>query len=199
MANDNTGFAWHQNLILTLDGRGLRDAHLVPYVHRWVKDGTSIISGHRYCAAIGLQAGELPTRERRSRGTNLEPYCDHFKPPCWEYLGHIVQGCPRTQAIRNYRHDLIVSKASRMLRTQGWQIWLEPRIPYQGTCLIPDLVMSRGDQSVVLNVTITTDCPDTPNTAHDTKVSKYVVKEVEDFVQNITGNRPNLFTACAIN
>ena len=86
-----------------------------------------------------------------------------------------------------------------MLRTQGWQIWLEPRIPYQGTCLIPDLVMSRGDQSVVLNVTITTDCPDTPNTAHDTKVSKYVMKEVEDFVQNITGNRPNLFTACAIN
>ena len=52
---------------------------------------------------------------------------------------------------------------------------------------------------MVLNVTITTDCPDTPNTAHDTKVSKYVVKEVEDFVQNITGNRPNLFTACAIN
>ena len=52
---------------------------------------------------------------------------------------------------------------------------------------------------MVLNVTITTDCPNTPNTAHDTKVSKYVVKEVEDFVQNITGNRPNLFTACAIN
>ena len=52
---------------------------------------------------------------------------------------------------------------------------------------------------MVLNVTITTDYPDTPNPSHDTKVSKYVVKEVEDFVQNITGNRPNLFTACAIN
>ena len=118
--------AWHQNLILTLDGRRLRDVHLVPYVHRWVKDGTSIMSGHRYCAAISLRAGALPTRERRSRGTNLEPYCNHCGPPCWEYLGHIVQGCPRTQAIRNYCHNLIVSKVSRMLRNQGWQIWLEP-------------------------------------------------------------------------
>ena len=92
MANDNTGFAWHQNLILTLDGRGLRDAHLVPYVHRWVKDGTSIISGHRYCAAIGLQAGELPTRERRSRGTNLEPYCDHPAGSTWATLYKAAQG-----------------------------------------------------------------------------------------------------------
>ena len=74
-----------------------------------------------------------------------------------------------------------------------------PRIPYQGTCLIPDLVISRGDQSVVLNVTITTDCPDTPNTAHDRKVTKHAVKEVKDFVQNITGNRPHHLTACAIN
>ena len=92
MANDNTGFAWHQNLILTLDGRGLRDAHLVPYVHRWVKDGTSIISGHRYCAAIGLQAGELPTRERRSQGTNLEPYCDHPAGSTWATSYKAAQG-----------------------------------------------------------------------------------------------------------
>ena len=52
---------------------------------------------------------------------------------------------------------------------------------------------------MVLDVTITTDCPDTPNTARDRKVSKYAVMEVKDFVQNITGNRPQLFTACAIN
>ena len=52
---------------------------------------------------------------------------------------------------------------------------------------------------MVLDVTITTDYPDTPNTAHDRKVSKYSVTEVKDFVQNITGNRPQLFTACAIN
>ena len=107
--------AWHQNLTLTLDGHGLRDSHLVPYIHRWVKDSTSIMLGHRYCAAISLRIGALPTRERQSQGTNLEPYCDHCGPPCWEYLGHNIQGCPRTQAIRNYRHDLIVSKASWML------------------------------------------------------------------------------------
>ena len=34
---------------------------------------------------------------------------------------------------------------------------------------------------------------------YDFAPNPYVVKEVEDFVQNITGNRPNLFTACAIN
>ena len=42
-------------------GWGLKQASEVPYVHNWVSSGTSLMSGVKFNAALGVQAGTLPT------------------------------------------------------------------------------------------------------------------------------------------
>ena len=87
--------AWSQELYGTADGYGLEGADLVPYVYSWVFSGSALMSGHRYCAAVALRCGVLPSAARMARGQqqHRRSYCEHCGPGQTEYLGHILQVC----------------------------------------------------------------------------------------------------------
>ena len=93
--------AWSATLHQTVDGRGLRDANLVPYVHEWVSSGRSLLSGAKFCAALGVRAGTLPTCLHASRGRpNASKTCDCCGEGVLESLSHILNVCPRTHGAR---------------------------------------------------------------------------------------------------
>ena len=52
---------WSERRSTVVDGRGLALASAVPYTHTWVSDGTGLMSGHLYCAAIAARCNLLPT------------------------------------------------------------------------------------------------------------------------------------------
>ena len=81
----------------SVDGKGLVHASLVPYVHGWVTSGNTLMSGAKFCAALGVRAATLPTRLRAARGRPLASTdCDCCGSQFKETLGHILNVCPRT-------------------------------------------------------------------------------------------------------
>jgi len=50
---------------------------------------------------------------------------------CGEYesLGHIIQTCARTRALRKKRHDVLVDMVEQLLRKNGYEVQQEPNIP----------------------------------------------------------------------
>ena len=186
-------------MIQTADCYGLEYASAVPFIHRWTIDGNMAMSGHRYCAALALRAGTLYSRSRRSRGTDLSSACDCCGPPVEEYLGHILQVCPRTHGSRVHRHNLLLKKLRKFLKLQGWNTILEPRIKLRrSTHCKPDLVFWNHERSLVLDVTV---CGDrgSPDQAHRAKVDYYSsFPEVAEWVERTTGHQPS-FSALAFN
>ena len=82
--------AWSLELVKSTDGKGLRFAVASPTAQKWVSDGSTLMSGHRYCAALNLRAGTLPSGVRMDRGRNTDRrYCS-AKCGDFEFLGQIL-------------------------------------------------------------------------------------------------------------
>ena len=193
-------FAWRDIMVKTADCYGLRNASCVPYANRWVTDGSLLMSGHRFCAAVALRCGALYSKQRRARGTNLDPSCDHCGPGTIEYLGHIIQSCPRTHGPRIHRHNLLVHKLVKMLTKKKWRTIVEPTVKTRGTWVKPDIVAWNDDRALVIDAIVHSDDPRlSPNHHHFAKVSKYeAIPELKTFVTTLTGHEPE-FSALAIN
>ena len=67
-----------------------------------------------------------------------------------------------------------------------------------GTKMKPDLVVSRDGVSYVIDVTVVADNANL-DSEHRSKVSKYEVQCVTDFVQRLHGNSAVVYTAMAMN
>lgn len=59
---------WMNVLVGSLDGAGLKEHHLVPQVHRWMTNGTSLIKGATYIDALKIKHNLMPTKTRHARG-----------------------------------------------------------------------------------------------------------------------------------
>ena len=84
--------------------RGLISHPDVLQIHRWISDGSSLMSEAEFICCMQLRAGVLPTAKRASRGRPAGRVdCD----ACGriETVGHIFQVCQRTWGHRIKRHD----------------------------------------------------------------------------------------------
>lgn len=193
---------WSQLLTKSCDGRGLKDAGWVPAAHSWVSDGTGLLSGRLYNAAIAARCNLLPTRARGSRGRSREANkrtCDACGPSQLETLSHISQVCPRTWGPRNKRHNKLASLLARILSRKGYTTIQENLFKTSSGNFKPDLVAWNDCQAVVIDVTVTTDNLPEPNKAHCEKVTKYETpEEISRTVQSTSGFRP-WFSAFAVN
>ena len=127
---------------------------------------------------MGLRSGTLPCGARRVRGRpDMNGTCDCCGPGVIEYLGHIVQVCPRTHGPRIDRHNAVVKKILERLVQMDWTVCLEPRIPTAQSFVKPDLVFWNGDSAFVLDVGINGDGFD-PDTGHERKVDYYAAEAV---------------------
>lgn len=144
-------------LHITQDGYGLSQHRLVPKIHSWVTDGTQLQTGNGYIGSVQIRNNSLYTEGRASRGRPLQnPKCTM----CGDYesLGHILQNCARTWAVRNQRHNYLVDKVTQKLKESGYEVHTEPRIPTPAGIRKPDAVaILTGCSAVIFDATIVSD------------------------------------------
>lgn len=173
-----------RSLYATVDGAGLEFSSEVPVANVWRDEGTSLMTGGAFVAAVKIHGNLVATRHRATRGKSRaggDRYCDAGcrKP---ETLAHISQKCMRTWAPRIERHDRIVKYVMVRLKECGWSVKKEVHIPFKGTYKKPDIVAKKGADVFVTDVTVTADNHH-PDEAHDNKVELYDIKEIRDHLK----------------
>ena len=191
--------AFAHHLHASVDGKGLRHASLVPSVHSWVDSGTSLMSGAKFNASLGVRLNTLPTRLRAARGReDARSTCDCCGPEVKESLSHILQSCPRTKGARIKRHDRILDQSRRIFRRLGYTVQVELSIPTSAGLRKPDmLVYGEGKSTTILDACIVSDMYDDLNTPHQWKIDKYSGhEEIHAGVERLAGTRPDFGSIC---
>ena len=191
----------HDLIADKVDGKGLRDASLVPEQHSWLEDGNSLMSGAKFSAAIGVRLATLPTRGRSSRGRPGSPgWCDSCGSPIRENIYHVLQTCPRTHGPRVARHDRILSEVEKVFTRLGYNTMVEPHFNTEQGLRKPDLlVWGEGKACFILDVAVSADNLPDPDTRHWDKVRYYSQYDrLSTGVELITGMRPE-FSSVTLN
>ncbi|XP_049425577.1 uncharacterized protein LOC125884643 [Epinephelus fuscoguttatus] len=129
----------------------------------------------RYIAALQLRANVFPTRESAGRGRlssdALCRYCRGSPETC----SHILGVCPKVKLGRIQRHHKVCDLIETEAQSYGWSVMREVRwtLP-SGSVLAPDLVFTKGDLALVVDVTIRYELKDDSlEEARLEKVAKY--------------------------
>ena len=198
--------AFAHDLLSKVDGAGLRDAPLVQGQHSWLVSGNSMMSGAKFCAAVGLRLGTLPTRARGTRGRpEKSGWCDCCGPGHVEQLTHVLQVCPRTHGPRIARHDRVLSEVAKVFSRLGYQCTVEPHLRTPVGLRKPDLVVyGEGKPCVVLDVAITKCNLLTPDQRHIDKQRYYAqpdnpANSISTQVEALTGQAPVIYSSCVLN
>ena len=166
----------------SVDGRGLQWANEVPAAHRWVTDGTSLLSGADYIQAVKVRGNLLPTRMRSGRGrgrsdvTTCDAGCN-----ARETLSHISQSCARTHLLRTARHDNILGFIEETCRENLHDFEREPTIPTSQGVRRPDLIVKIGECAHVVDLTISSDHVHL-STPYQAKVRYYDQADIRQWV-----------------
>ena len=96
-------------------------------------NGSALLTGSGYIGCIQLKGGLVYTAFRASRGRpEASPLCDACRATEW--VGHIIQSCPRTYQARNSRHDSVNKYLNETLIKQGFTTLVEPLYPPRRGC-----------------------------------------------------------------
>ena len=192
--------AWRTALYDSVDGKGLKDASLVPCAHSWIESGNRTVTGRRFAAAVALRGGVLPTPARCARGfPDARVHCETCGPAVRETLNHQLQSCPRTHGPRIARHDKLVSLLVRQLSNAGYTVQSELRIKTSAGLRKPDILAYKKDVVAwILDVTVVADSLDL-NLPYEQKVEKYSSRpEISEAVKAVAGVPPK-FGAFVLN
>jgi hypothetical protein len=139
----------------TVHGSGSTVFRVSPITNQWLSGQTRIMKGSTYIRAIQMRTNTTPTRVSTSRGRDSVKTCRRCSLAD-ETLVHILQTCPITQGMRCRRHNNVCRKVSDKLRSKGFQVFSEQGLPSPGlqtNISRPDIITTRGDQALVLDVT----------------------------------------------
>jgi len=159
-----------------IDGKSLKQASDVSFVHGWVRDGTRLMTGQVFCEALKVRINALPSRARTGRG---KPQPRNCKAGCeWpETNVHVLQNCFRTHHVRIERHNRIAHRLEGWLKTKGFEVLWEPHIKSaDGILLKPDLLVLQeinGERKATVVDVQVVGVYDCLNTLHYNKIKKY--------------------------
>ncbi|KAH8030322.1 hypothetical protein HPB51_006754 [Rhipicephalus microplus] len=144
---------WTKQLHRSFDGMPLRHCTNAVGSTAWLGEGTTFLSGREFIKLVKFHISAMPSLTRLKRGQNVPVTC---RAGCdaRESLGHILQQCHRTHHQRIERHDGIVRYLASRLKEKGWSVLQEPHYRTSQGTKIPDLVIHRDQQSVVLDVQV---------------------------------------------
>ena len=185
-------------LLISVDGRGLKQQGQTPHVNTCVLDGSALLSGGDYIQAVKVRGNLLPSAERSSRGRRTGPvWCD-AGCNAWGTLAHISQSCARTHRLRCGRHNSVLDLILKRIESSGHMVIKEPVIPTGVGRRKPDLVALVDDVAYVVDVTITSDCNDMSG-PYEEKVCYYARLDVIDWVDRVYPGKPCVFGAVVLN
>ncbi|KAK8767523.1 hypothetical protein V5799_005693 [Amblyomma americanum] len=138
---------------------------------RWSIEGTSLLSGKEFVNVMKLRFNALPCLSRTKRCRDVVKQC---RAGCLEdeVLGHVLQRCKRTNHARLRRHDVMVHYLARSLKEKDWNVREVPVFFTSFGRQIPDLVLKREGQAVILDVQVVGQRVDLED-AHAAKRAKY--------------------------
>ncbi|CAF4523073.1 unnamed protein product [Rotaria sp. Silwood2] len=139
----------------TVHGSGSEIFRNSPITNQWLSGHTRIMKGSTFIRAIQMRTNTTPTLVSTTRGRDVNKTCRRCGLAD-ETLIHILQTCPITQGMRCRRHNNVCRKVSDKLRSKGFQVFQEQGIPspqLQTNISRPDLIATRGEQALVLDVT----------------------------------------------
>lgn len=115
----------------------------------WISNIPTGWTGRDYIRAVQLCTNNLPCRGLPYKPPALlkcRAGCDRV-----ESFSHILQGCPVTHFERIKRHNDIVEKVARHIRTKKWSCEVEPRVRHSdGQLFIPDLVIHKPETNITI-------------------------------------------------
>lgn len=163
--------AWHEHLLNSVDGRGLRDVANSPLSNTWLLQPERIFP-RIFLRAVHLRCNLLRTKVRSARGGRSEQsvLCrgDCGQP---ESLAHILQSCWITHDARCARHNRVAKEFARRLRKMGYSVFEELRAPTSQSFIKPDIVAVRDSIAYVIDISVVGD--GRLQSAWSEKVEKY--------------------------
>lgn len=167
---------WDAQLHASADGRPLAGCKNAKGSTFWLREGTSFLRGKEFIDLAKFHIGAMPNLTRLKRGRDVSKRC---RAGCDadESLGHILQRCHRTHHTRIQRHDHIVRYLSKRLKEQGWDVKVEPHYATSQGTRIPDLVIKRDCQALILDVQVV-GTRVALSQAHEIKTAKYKIPDL---------------------
>lgn len=167
---------WTNYFLGSADGAALKEVDNAPGASAWVAEGTRFLSGREFINAIRVRFNTVPTLTRLKRGQGVTKLC---RAGCdqEETLGHILQKCHRTHNTRIQRHDMVVKYVAKRSRELGFTVLEEPHYKTSTGVKIPDLVLRRDGQVLVLDAQVVGTRIKLSD-AHVVKTSKYMDHEL---------------------
>ena len=144
-----------------------------PVSNRWLKD-QKLVGTWEYINAIKLRTDTFGTRVALKRAdSDIDSVCRgcRLKP---ESLGHVLGECVVGKGLRIRRHNEIVDLVETSLIQKGCKVLKEQSfLTPDGQTLKPDLVVTDGDRTRVVDVTIRYESGDWLERAVTEKALKY--------------------------
>lgn len=188
---------WRDVLHSMVDTNDLFDARHDSASNTWVRSRAQEVSGQDFVHYHHIRAGCLPSKARTTRGRQNNRMC---RAGCMvsETNYHIVQQCQRTHGGRVLRHDRIVEMLHDSLdKRDNIKVIKEPHFKTRIGLRKPDLLISRGEKTIVLDVQVVSGR--NMERDYDTKCNKYRdIPGFEDLVKRKCATRTVEFQALTI-
>jgi hypothetical protein len=177
------------------DGGGLRFHCQTPSIHNWVDNYHG--NAKLYVNAIKIRGNLVGTKTRCNRGRDSTDYLCRAGCNRPESLSHILQGCPRTHAVRIQRHNRANNMIRALLERYGFEIWDEPHLPIGDTFRKPDLIVKKGDRTVIIDTQIISDQYNIEE-EYTRKCGWYNSKEILKEARKLTSNELGLIETMSL-
>ena len=154
---EETQGAWCEHLYNSNDGRGLQEATGSPLSSRWLLAPASVFP-RIYIRGIHLRFSLLRTKVRNLRGGrgDLTVLCrGNCGQP--ESLSRILQSCWITHDARCAQHNRVAKELAKRLRSIGYTVFEELRVPTANSFIKPDLIAVKNGVATVMDVSIVGD------------------------------------------
>ncbi|GLV38103.1 hypothetical protein CBL_10070 [Carabus blaptoides fortunei] len=170
----------------------------------YLKNDLTLLSSENYgrdfVQHVHTRINTLPSRIRVSRGARRNQREVQCRGGCQatETAAHVIQCCWRTHGGRVLRHNAVADRFTSELQAKGWTVVSEPHIQTTMGLRKPDIVASREQKGLVLDVQIVSGAQ--PLSQHQVKAAKYDDPDILRYVSTTMDIPPEAtsFSSCTI-
>jgi len=171
-SNKDTDDRFGRELEASWSGGGISQLQNCKASNSYIMNPPKYWKGEDYRKAISLRTNLLPVKSMPSvpvKRRKCRAGCDRN-----ESLSHILQRCPLTHWKRINRHDFVAKRVKNIAESNGFTVEEEPHIrELSGLLNKPDLILSKNNEVVIVDVGIHWEGPEPLTTAYDNKIAKY--------------------------